>query len=63
MPFACVYVPDFFLQAVARNRDSAAADNLRNKPVAVLDGNPPLVNVIAANEKARVAGIWKSLGL
>src|SRR6266481_4315719 len=54
MPFACLYVPDFPLQAVVRRGDAAG---LREKPVAVLEGTPPIVTVIAANEKARMAGI------
>ncbi|MCU1311664.1 MAG: hypothetical protein JWO20_2789 [Candidatus Angelobacter sp.] len=55
MPFACIYVPDFPVQAVVRNCD--AITGLREKPVAVLEGTPPIVTVIAANEKARNAGI------
>src|SRR5258708_40109355 len=60
MLFACIYVPDFPVQAVVRNQNAAAsagAANLREKPVAVLDGTPPIVNVIATNENARMAGI------
>jgi protein ImuB len=52
MAFASIFVPDFMVQAVAR-----AEPGLREKPVAIVDGNPPLVRVAAANEKARLAGI------
>lgn len=54
MPFACIYVPDFPVQAVVRHGD---VSGLREKAVAVLEGTPPIVTVIAANEKARMAGI------
>src|SRR5438067_1383522 len=48
MPFACIFVPDFPVEAVMR-----ASPDLRDQAVAVLDGKPPLVRVFAANEKAR----------
>ncbi|MCU1308313.1 MAG: hypothetical protein JWN45_3008, partial [Acidobacteriaceae bacterium] len=54
MPFACIYVPDFPVQAVVRHCD---ASGLREKAVAVLEGTPPIVTVITVNEKARNAGI------
>jgi len=52
MPFACIFVPDFSVEAVVR-----AQPELREQPVAVLAGKPPLVKVFAANEKARDLGI------
>ena len=52
MLFACIYVPEFPVQALART-----APELRDLAVAVLDGTPPLLSVIAANPKARVAGV------
>jgi len=52
MPFACIYVPDFPVEALLRN-----APELRKKPVAVLDGTPPMLKVIAANSRARELGI------
>jgi protein ImuB len=52
MPFACLYVPNFPVEALLRS-----APALRSGPVAVLDGKPPLVKVIAANEAARKQGI------
>lgn len=56
MPFACVFVPDFPVAAIVRNEPAAAA--VHSQAVAVLDGNPPLVHVISANDRARAAGIY-----
>jgi len=50
--FAAVFIPDFPVEAVVRHLDAAA----REGAVAVLDGTPPLVHVIATNEKARALG-------
>jgi len=50
--FACLYIPDFPVQAVVRSEVG-----LREQTVAVLDGKPPLLTVFAANPKARLAGI------
>ncbi|HSA92904.1 MAG TPA: DNA polymerase Y family protein [Terriglobales bacterium] len=50
--FACLYVPDFPVAAVARGEPE-----LRSRPAAVLEGAPPLFTVTAANEKARAAGV------
>src|SRR5579864_1457015 len=52
MPFACIFVPDFPVEAVVR-----AQPALREQAVAVLAGKPPLVRVFAVNEKARAAGV------
>ncbi|HZZ14597.1 MAG TPA: hypothetical protein VFE08_01405, partial [Candidatus Sulfotelmatobacter sp.] len=52
MLFACIYVPEFPVEALLR-----AAPELREQPVAVLDGSPPMLSVIAANTRAREAGI------
>jgi protein ImuB len=52
MPFACIYVPDFSVEAILR-----AEPELRSKAVAVIAGKPPLEKVFAANEDARRAGI------
>ncbi|HKW67152.1 MAG TPA: DNA polymerase Y family protein, partial [Terriglobales bacterium] len=52
MPFACIFVPDFSVEAVVR-----AEPQLREQAVAVLAGKPPLVRVFAANEKARDCGV------
>src|SRR5437868_7524266 len=52
MPFACIYVPDFPVEAILR-----AEPELRSKAVAVVDGKPPLEKVLAANEDAGRAAI------
>jgi protein ImuB len=52
MAFASIFVPNFTLQAVAR-----AEPALRERIVALIDGNPPLCHVIAVNERAARAGI------
>jgi protein ImuB len=52
MLFACIFVPDFPAAAIVRNEPE-----LRGQAIAVLDGTPPLLRVIAANERARLDGI------
>src|SRR5215470_349501 len=52
MPFACIFVPDFPVEAVLR-----AEPELRSQAVAILEGKPPLQKVVGVNEKARDAGI------
>src|SRR2546429_1775948 len=52
MPFACIFVPDFSVEAVLR-----AEPELRSQAVAVLEGKPPLQKVAGVNEKARRAGV------
>jgi len=52
MPFACIFVPDFSVEAVVR-----AEPRLREQALAVLAGKPPLVKVFAVNEKARDCGV------
>src|SRR5262252_8989920 len=50
--FACIHIPDFSVEAIVR-----AEPLLRERAVAVLEGKPLLVRVIALNEKARRRGI------
>lgn len=50
--FACIHIPDFPVEAIVR-----AEPLLREHAVAVLDGKPPVVRVIALNEKARQLGM------
>ncbi len=52
MAFASIFVPNFILQAVVR-----AEPALRERALALIDGNPPLCSVVAINEKAAQAGI------
>jgi len=50
--FACIHIPDFPVEAMVR-----AEPLLRERAVAVLEGKPPLVRVMALNEKARRLGM------
>ncbi len=50
--FACIYIPDFPVEAIVRSEPL-----LRERAVGVLEGKPPLVRVIALNEKARQLGM------
>jgi protein ImuB len=52
MPFACIFVPDFPVEALLR-----AEPELRSQSLAVLEGKAPLQKVFAVNENARRAGI------
>ncbi len=52
MPFACIFVPDFPVEAVLR-----AEPELRSQAVVVLEGKPPLQRVFGLNENARRAGL------
>src|SRR5271165_1337589 len=52
MPFACIYVPNFSMAAALR-----AEPELQARPVAILEGKPPLEKIIAVNEKAGASGI------
>ncbi len=50
--FACIFIPDFPVQAIIRFEPE-----LRARPVAVLTGRPPLEKVLALNERARQTGV------
>jgi len=50
--FACIFIPDFSVQAIIRFEPE-----LRARPVAVLTGRPPLEKVVALNERARQSGV------
>jgi protein ImuB len=52
MAFACIYIPDFLVQSVVR-----AEPALRDCPLALISGSPPLWSVVAANPAAFDAGI------
>jgi protein ImuB len=52
MFFACIFVPDFPVEAILRSEPE-----LRSRAVAVLDGKAPLQKVFAQNENARRAGV------
>ncbi len=50
--FACIFIPDFSIEAVLR-----AEPILRGQPVAVLEGAPPLCYVVGLNDSARQMGV------
>ena len=52
MPFASIYVPNFPVAAALR-----AEPELQGRALAILEGKPPLEQIIAVNEKARHMGI------
>jgi protein ImuB len=52
MAFACIYVPNFLIQAAVR-----ADPTLRNRALVLISGTPPLWNVVAASPAALHAGI------
>jgi protein ImuB len=52
MPFACIFVPDFPVEALLR-----AEPELRSQSLAVIEGKAPLQKVFAVNENARRAGV------
>src|ERR1700732_2532391 len=52
MGFACVYIPDFLVQAVVREQPS-----LGKSALALLSGAPPLWSVVAASPAAFEVGI------
>lgn len=56
MVFACIFIPDFSVQAVVRQE----AD-LCGKPVAILQGAPPLTKVFAVNKGAKDLGVEVSM--
>jgi len=56
MPFACIFVPDFPVEAILR-----AEPELRSQAVAVLEGKPPLQTILGGNEKARGAGVLSGM--
>src|SRR5436305_2545433 len=53
MPFGCIFVPDFPVAAIVR-----AEPRLCSRPVAALDGKPPLQKVVSVNEEARRQGVF-----
>ena len=52
MAFASIHIPGFLIQALVRGEPE-----LRNRPIALIDGAAPLWKVVAANETAFRAGI------
>ncbi len=52
MPFACIHIPHFILQAALR-----AEPELRAQPAGIVEGTPPLLTIVALNEKAAQLGL------
>ena len=50
MPFACIHIPHFILQAALR-----AEPELRAQPAGIVEGTPPLLTIVALNEKAALS--------
>lgn len=57
MAFASIHVPNFLLQAVVR-----AEPDLRGRALALVEGDPPLWKIVAADEGALQAGIELGMG-
>jgi protein ImuB len=55
--FACIFVPDFPVQAALWSEPEAVRDKLKKCPVAILDGPANLLRVIALNSAARMHGM------
>ncbi len=55
--FACLYVPDFPVQASLLSEQAQARKILKQSPLAILDGPANLPRVFALNQPARSAGI------
>ncbi len=56
MSYACIYVPDFPVEALLR-----AEPELRSQSLVVLEGKVPLQKVFAVNENARRAGVEQGM--
>jgi protein ImuB len=52
MSFACIHIPHFILQAALR-----AEPELRAQPAGIVEGTPPLLTIVALNEKAARLGL------
>jgi protein ImuB len=55
--FACLYVPDFPVQAVLLLEPTDKREILRRSSMAILDGPSSLLKVVALNDAARKAGV------
>jgi protein ImuB len=52
MLFASIFIPDFSFQALFAKRPE-----LQSRSIALIDGTPPLLRVVAANDQAKKAGV------
>ena len=55
--FACLFAPDFPVQAALRLEPEDTREVLKQSPIAILDGPASLPRVMGMNEVARLAGI------
>lgn len=55
--FACLYIPDFPVQAALLLEPRDTREALRRSPIVVLDGPSNLLKVVALNDAARTMGI------
>jgi protein ImuB len=55
--FACLFVPDFSVQAALLLEPYDTREALKQSPIAILDGPSSLLKVIALNDAARKVGI------
>jgi protein ImuB len=55
--FACLFVPDFPVQAALLPEEQARRADLRRSPIVIWDGPANLLQVVARNNPARKAGI------
>ena len=55
--FACIYIPDFPVQAALLSEPAEKRTDLIRSPIAILDGPAHIPRVFAANSAARRAGI------
>ena len=56
MPYACIFVPNFSVEALLR-----VEPELRTQGLAVLEGKVPLQKVFAVNQNARRAGVERGM--
>src|SRR5262245_36792394 len=52
MLLACLHIPDFPVQSIVRTEE-----NGDEQAIAILDGSPSLLTVLAVDKKARLAGV------
>lgn len=55
--FACLFTPDFSVQAALRLEPEDKREVLKQSPIAIVEGPASLPRVMATNEPARLAGI------
>ncbi len=59
--FCCLYAHDFPVQAALRLEAEGKREILNQSAVAVIEGPPSLMRVVAMNEPARLAGVEKGM--